>query len=710
MKNKINLSILLTGLIGISSFTTEAQSARVWARISDRQSTPRVLENGTIGSTNPSFANALNQIGVSEVHQALSNSKNEKLQGVYEFNCACDVATLENTLRNFPGVIAEIERAPEYKTLYVPNDYNAEFSTNYALDLIKAQQAWNQTQSNAGIIVGISDENLNPYHEELAGKITYYDYHNTLPSEHGTAVAIIAAGKTDNQVGLSSIGFNSSIAFYEMNFNQLLAATYAGIDVINVSWFSGCSYSQFEQDVIDEVYLNGTFIVAAAGNGTTCGDPSAMAYPASYNHVFSVTSIGEFDNHEENPGNPNTTHQHNSAVDLAAPGYKVNISDSPVNYMTASGSSYAAPFVTGTVALMLSVNPCIDNDEIEQILKNSSNNIDVFNPNYVGSIGAGRLNANAAVSMAIATQNNMDVVTNVTNGCVEGSGAVTISPSQGQEPYQVSPSNSQSEFYFGDLSSGSYTYQITDAHGCIVTTTATVSNGTPVIENSISNNVSCNGGTNGSVSLVVNNGNPTYTYNWSNGATTENLTSLTAGTYFVEITDANGCSTSGTYVINEPAAIEINPVVTADLGNNDGSIDLNISGGTPGYTYEWSNGQTTEDVFGLAAGTYSVIATDANGCATSTFIEVANESTADVTSLGLIALNVYPNPTSSDAKVQWKGNVTKVIVTEQSGRIVMEKSVTNLNSMPIQNLEAGLYIITVKGANGLSATKQLVVL
>ena len=710
MKNKINVSILLTGLIGISSFTAQAQNSRIWARISDKQSTPRVLENGTIGSTNPTFANALNQLGVIDVHQALSNSKNEKLQAVYEFNCACDVATLENTLRNFPGVIAEIERAPEYKTLYVPNDYNAEFSTNYALDLIKAPQAWNQTQSNAGIIVGISDENLNPFHEELAGKITYYDYHNTLPSEHGTAVAIIAAGKTDNQVGVSSIGFNSSIAFYEMNFNQLLAATYAGIDVINVSWFSGCAYSQFEQDVIDEVYANGTFIVAAAGNGTTCGDPSALAYPASYNHVFSVTSIGEHDNHEENIGDPHTTHQHNSRVDLAAPGYKVNISDSPVNYMTASGSSYAAPFVTGTVALMLSVNPCINNDEIEQILKASSVNIDALNPAYAGSIGLGRLNANAAVSMAIATQGNMDVVAIVSNACTEGNGSVTISPSNGQEPYQVNTSNGQAEFYFGDLTSGTYTYQITDAHGCVVTTTAIVSNGTPVIENSISNNVSCNGGTNGSVSLVVNNGNPTYTYNWSNGATTENNTTLGAGTYAVQITDANGCTTSGTYVINEPAAIELNPIVSADFGNNDGSIDLNVSGGTPGYSYEWSNGQTTEDVYGLAAGTYSVITTDANGCATSTFVEVANESTADVTSLGLIALNVYPNPTNADAKVQWKGNVTKVIVAEQTGRIVMAKPVTNVNSMLIQNLEAGLYIITVKGSNGLYATKQLVVL
>ena len=710
MKNKINLSILLTGLIGISSFTAEAQSARVWARISDRQSTPRVLENGTIGSTNLSFANALNQLGVTDVHQALSNSKNEKLQEVYEFNCSCDAASLENTLKNFPGVVAEIERAPEYKTLYVPNDYNAVFGTNYALDLIKAPQAWNQTQSNAGIIVGISDENLNPYHEELAGKITYYDYHNTLPSEHGTAVAIIAAGKTDNQVGVSSIGFNSSIAFYEMNFNQLLVATYAGIDVINVSWFSGCTFSQFEQDVIDEVYANGTFIVAAAGNGTTCGDPSAMAYPASYNHVFSVTSIGEFDNHEENIGDPHTTHQHNSAVDLAAPGYKVNISDSPVNYLTASGSSYAAPFVTGTIALMLSVNPCLDNDEIEQILKNSSNNIDAFNPNYVGSIGVGRLNANAAVSMALATQNNMDVVTNVTNGCAEGSGAVTISPSQGQEPYQVNPSNSQSEFYFGDLSSGSYTYQITDAHGCVVTTTATVSNGTPVIENSLSNNVSCNGGTNGSVSLVVNNGNPTYTYNWSNGATTENITSLTAGTYFVEITDANGCSTSGSYDITEPTAIDLNPTTTADLGNNEGSIDLNITGGTPGYTFEWSNGATTEDLSDLSAGIYTVIVTDMNGCTAEISTEVLNESNANTSTLQDIALNVYPNPSYGNVKISWKGSGMKLSVIEQSGRVVMNRSIQNYQTIMLTDLEAGMYMVTIKSTNGSTATKQLIVL
>ena len=710
MKTKINLSILLTGLIGICSFTAEAQSARVWARISDRQSTPRLLENGTIGSTNPSFANALNQLGVTDVHQALSNSKNEKLQEVYEFNCSCDASSLENTLRSFPSVVAEIERAPEYKTLYVPNDLNTTYNTNYALDLIKATQAWDQAQSNAGIIVGISDENLNPNHEELVGKLTYYDYHNTLPSEHGTAVAIIAAGNTDNHVGMSSIGFNSSIAFYEMNFNQLLAATYAGIDVINVSWFSGCSYSQFEQDVIDEVYANGTFIVAAAGNGSTCGNPSAMAYPASYNHVFSVTSIGKQDNHEDIIGDAHSTHQHNSRVDLSAPGYSVNISDTPTQYSTGSGSSYAAPFVTGTVALMLSVNPCLDNDEIEQILKNSSNNIDALNPSYAGSIGAGRLNANAAVSMALATPNNMDVVGIVHNACTEGTGSVTISPSQGQEPYQVNTSNGQTEFFFGDLTSGTYTYQITDAHGCTATTSAIVNNGSPIIESSDITPVSCNGGSNGSVSLNVTGGNPSYTYQWSNGIINESNTTLNAGTYDVQITDANGCTTSGSYEITEPTSIDLNPLTSSDFGNNDGSIDLNVVGGTPGYTYSWSNGETTEDLSNLSAGIYTVTVTDNNGCSADVSTEVLNESTANQNSLQNITLNVFPNPAQDFVKISWKGPGAKLTIVKQNGQEVLSRIVQSVQAVQLVDLASGYYLVTIKSTNGSTVTRQLIVL
>ena len=712
MKTSINLSILLTSLFGLTHLTAEAQySTKLWARVSDSSSTPRILDNGTIGSNNIDFATALNTRGVYQVSQALSHSRIPKLQAVYEFNCNCSSDELETTLRNFPNVISEIERAPVYKTLYTPNDYNAVFSSNYALELIKAPQAWNLTQSNSSIIIGISDENLNPNHEELVGKLIHYDMHNTQATEHGTAVAIIAAGNTDNHVGMSSIGFNSSIAFYQMSFDELLAASYAGVDILNISWFSGCTFSQIEQDIINEVYSNGTFIIAAAGNGSTCGNASAMAYPASYQRVFSVTSIGAQDNHEEIVGDGTSTHQHNTEVDLCAPGYKINISDNPNHYFTGSGSSYAAPYVSGTVALMLSVNHCLDNQEIENILKNSSNNIDVMNQHYIGSIGAGRLNANAAVSMALHFQNNMSVITSVENGCTEGSGAISVITNNGQTPYSITWNNGMTGDFNANLNNGFYTFQVVDAHGCVGNATASINSSSPVIENSGSSNVTCNGETNGSIFLTVSEGNPDYIYQWSNGGTSQSINQLTSGTYFVQVTDQNGCFDYTSFEITEPLPLILSTNIIPDLGNNDGAINLNIMGGTPNYSFQWSNGSTSEDLTGLNAGVYDLLVTDFNGCTITISAEVLYEGTANnPSSLNDISLSIYPNPTTGDVKISWNGDVSKLTVTEQSGRVVMNRSAQNGEIVEMLNLDAGLYILTIQSSNGSTATKQLVVL
>jgi len=435
-----------------------------------------------------------------------------------------------------------------------------------------------------------------------------------------------------------------------------------------------------------------------------------MAYPASYNHVFSVTSIGEFDNHEENIGDPNTTHQHNSRVDLAAPGYKVNISDSPVNYMTASGSSYAAPFVTGTVALMLSVNPCIDNDEIEQILKASSVNIDALNPSYAGSIGVGRLNANAAVSMAIATQNNMDVVLNITNGCTEGSGVVTISPSQGQEPYTASWSNSMTGFNNDGLNSGAYTIQVIDAHGCIVTTNANIINESPIIESTAITNVTCHGSANGTISIAMAGGNSSYGYAWSNGAVTQNQSNLPAGTYNVSITNANGCSTEASFSITEPSEIIANTTVTNESGNNDGLIDLSINGGTGNYSFEWSNGATTEDIDGLSTGYYEVLITDANGCNSTIGVNVLDEIAAGINANEYLKLTVYPNPSNGSVTISYRGNATEITVLDQNARIVLWKPLEILQDINVEGLDSGLYSVRLTGSSGKIVSKKLVVL
>jgi hypothetical protein len=116
----------------------------------------------------------------------------------------------------------------------------------------------------------------------------------------------------------------------------------------------------------------------------------------------------------------------------------------------------------------------------------------------------------------------------------------------------------------------------------------------------------CSGDNSGSIELTILGGNPDYTFSWSNGATTQNISGLAAGTYSVTITDGNGCTGEGTATVNEPDAL-VASITGTDLlcnGDNTGAADLSVSGGSAPYSYSWSNGETTEDLSGLAAGSY----------------------------------------------------------------------------------------------------------
>jgi len=448
-------------------------------------------------------------------------------------------------------------------------------------------------------------------------------------------------------------------------------------------------------------------------------------YPAAYSNVFSVTSVGPSNNHERIIGNSATTHQHNNTVDLSAPGYDVAISSASGWYLTNSGTSFAAPQVTGTIALMFAVNPCLSQANIEYILKASSFNIDNINPLYAGKLGAGRLDAAAAVLMA-QNWSSISVTATSSVSCEPNSGQIQLNVN-GTAPFTAVWNNGQTGLALDNLAGGSYQVTITDAAGCSTDTTITVANVTPLVFDATVTNVTCNGLTNGAIDLAITQGT-VQSIAWDvNNATTEDLTNLAAGNFRVTLTDSNGCISYESFTVTQPEAITAYITTTQADANTTAVLDLQVIGGTPEYTFDWSNAINTEDQTNVAAGFYTVTVTDANGCTATTdatveqYIAVdtttnngggnnggGNNGTAGVEENTSIDLNIYPNPASENATISWNNEVNTLQIINAQGQVIAQENVANTNSFQVTDLATGSYFVQLSYNNN-TTTKKLII-
>lgn len=199
-----------------------------------------------------------------------------------------------------------------------------------------------------------------------------------------------------------------------------------------------------------------------------------------------------------------------------------------------------------------------------------------------------------------------------------GNGSITLDVSGGTTPYTYAWSNGATTKDISGLTAGEYTVTIDSDDGQQITETYTVLNQLIVVDIATTD-VTCNGGSNGTATLTVSGGTSPYTYSWSDGATTKDRTDLPAGTHSVTVTDSAANYTTKEVVINEPTAISI----LAEVNGQD--IDLTVSGGTPPYSYAWSDDATvtTQDRTGLDPGDYTVTVTDANSCSKQATITIA---------------------------------------------------------------------------------------
>lgn len=292
----------------------------------------------------------------------------------------------------------------------------------------------------------------------------------------------------------------------------------------------------------------------------------------------------------------------------------------------------------------------------------------------------------AVISLNVTTQNAT---------CFGGNnGSANASASGGSAPYTYAWSNGQTGTQLSGVSAGSYTLVVTDANGCTASNPVTISQSSQLQLTISSNNPSCNGSLNGSAGAQVSGGMGPYTYAWSSGQTGANATGLAAGNYSLQVTDVNGCTASAGFSLSNPPALTLS-MSSQDVACNSGSTgsaSVTANGGTPPYTYAWSNGGSGISISNLAAGAYTVQVTDANGCNSSQSVQIGQPASV------LISINVQDvrcfGDANGSANAQVSGGTAPYTYNWSNGS-------SNAN---LSNLSAGSLTLQVTDANGCSAS------
>ena len=286
-------------------------------------------------------------------------------------------------------------------------------------------------------------------------------------------------------------------------------------------------------------------------------------------------------------------------------------------------------------------------------------------------------------------------------GDASGSAGVNVAGGSGSYSYLWTPGNSVSANPSG-LLAGNYSVVITDANGCTTTAAANISEPLQINLNLIPTNALCNGSSDGSAQVNVAGGTAGYSYSWfPTGGLSSSALNLPAGNYTVTITDANGCTSSGTTTIGGPAAINLATSSTpATCGSANGSANVIANGGAQPYSYSWSNGGgTNSNATNLTATTYTVTVSDANGCTSTASESVSNTGgpTINTNILSNVSCNGMNDGSAS------------VNVASGTAPYIYQWSPSGGNGQNATNLSAGNFSITVTDANGCVTNDNVVI-
>ena len=522
-------------------------------------------------------------------------------------------------------------------------------------------------------------------------------------------------------------GYNN-VSCYGGNNGSLTVFAYAGTPGYNYKWSNGLTGAK------DSVLTAGVYTVTVTdANGCIAIASATVAQPTAALTAGSLTST------------PITCGQANGAVVSNPTGGTLPYTFIWSNTAATQNISGLQPntyslTITDANGCVASASALVDSIPVPQAIIQGFNNVSchggldgtlavfTFNgtPAYtyawsnakstsanLNGVGAGTYtvtvsDVNGCTSTAVATISEpaqslttKSVLSNPIK-CGQANGSIAVSALGGTSPYSYAWSNGATDSLVTGLNTGSYTLTITDAQNCQLNDTIAVDS-IPVPQAIFRkfSNVSCYGGVDGSLNVFTFNGTPNFNYSWSTGYTgSANLTGISAGTYSVTVTDANGCTSAAFAQVSQPKApltIASNNIQSPNCNSSNGSISVQVTGGTPGYIYSWSNNATDSVISNVGTSTYSVIVTDTKGCTTQASF------TPQAVPVPVISFTSVTNPSCNGS------NDGFVIASVQNGLpgYQYQWSDGKTTADQLKNIGAGSYSVTITDNSGCTATNSI---
>lgn len=476
---------------------------------------------------------------------------------------------------------------------------------------------------------------------------------------------------SDNGVLFAYCNSNSELRFFgSTGYNYPISVnTWYHVEVMNINWTARTM----------DIYVNSTLILTAwPFRSTTATSVDRL-------HLFNLNSAtASYDNIQIGGGNPmvlsNTTisplcnGNTNGSIDLTVTGgnspFTYNWSNSATTEdLTGLGAGTYSVQVTDNIGCTGNATVTLTEPTLLQVTSSSTGTSCIGT--YDGTLLATVSGGTGPYTYMWSNGGNMAAMSNISGGvytCTvtdvyncssiastivtqppaitttfsnlsplcngDANGSITANVSGGTPGYTYAWSTGGTTSTISGLGAGSYSLTITDANNCTAANSITLTEPDPLSAVPTSTPTSCNSTCDGMADVGPMGGTAPYAYSWSpGGQTTQFISSLCPGSYTCNWNDANGCAIITTVTITAPAAITLAVTGTDPTGctTNDGSADLTANGGTPGYTFSWSNTTTTEDLSGLGAGTYDVVVTDAAGCSDSVSVTLNNPNPPAVT-------------------------------------------------------------------------------